>query len=368
MNMTIVMPLADRHGGAEAVLESFVVRAVTADCRVVFLEDGPLVESLRELGVSASVIPAGRLREPHQLLGAIRRLARALRNERPDAVVAWMTKAHVYSGPAARLAGVPSLWIQHGMPDRRSPLDRVATLLPARGVIAVSQAVAVAQAALRPHRPTAVVYPGIDLERFDPGGLPSPVEARRRLGLPEGAQLVGIFARLQRWKGIHILIRAIRRCADQHPEIRCVVVGGVHELEPECLTELEREVTRLGIHDRVTFAGRQSDVPLWMQAMDVIVNASFGEPFGLTVLEAMAIGKPVVVPATGGPAEIVRDSRDGVAVQPGNPAALAAALDRLLEDPALRRRLGDSGRVRVRDFRAERFAERLTSTVRELIS
>ena len=82
-----------------------------------------------------------------------------------------MTKAHLYGGVAALIARVPAIWYQHGIP-RRSRIDVVATILPARGVIAISEAAAGAQGRLRPARRRRVVHAGIDLDRFDPGLFP----------------------------------------------------------------------------------------------------------------------------------------------------------------------------------------------------
>src|SRR5436305_2363130 len=141
---TIVVPRADPRGGAESALLALVRHGggLGFDWRVVFLEDGPLVDECGAAGAPATVIRAGRLRELRRYAASVRGLARELRHERPGVVVGWMTKAQLYAGPAARLTGIPVLWCQHGMASRRGWLDRAATALPARGVVAVSQAVA----------------------------------------------------------------------------------------------------------------------------------------------------------------------------------------------------------------------------------
>src|SRR3954447_13026557 len=201
---TLVMPLAERRGGAESALLQLLEHGsgLGFEWRVVFLEDGPMVAACEAAGAQPTVVPAGRLREIHRYAGCVARLARQFRLDRPDVLVGWMTKAQLYAGPAARLAGVPALWCQHGLPSSRDALDRVAIALPARGVVAVSGAGRSAQRALRPRGRVEVAHPGIDLERFNPDRLPPPAEARARLGLPSGGPLVGIVARLQRWKGV----------------------------------------------------------------------------------------------------------------------------------------------------------------------
>jgi glycosyltransferase involved in cell wall biosynthesis len=362
------MPLADQRGGAESALLQLVHhgRGLGFDWRIVFLEDGPMVAECRAAGAPATVVRAGRLREIRRYTGSVTRLGREFRRERPDVVVGWMTKAQLYAGPAARVAGAPLVWCQHGMASTRSALDRAATALPARGIVVVSQAVGRAQRALRPHRPVEVVYPGVDLERFDRGRLPSPAGARARLALPAEGGLVGIVARLQRWKGVHVLIEALPHVMRRHPDLRCVVVGGAHELEPEYEPYLRRTVADLGLEEHVIFAGRQPQVALWLQAMDVVVHASADEPFGLTIVEAMALGKPVVAAASGGPLEIVRDSIDGLLVPPGDAWGLASAVTRLLGDAELAGRLGKAAQQRASEFSSRRYAVRFAEAVRDL--
>jgi len=363
------MPLAERRGGAESALLQLLEHGsgLGFEWRVVFLEDGPMVAACEAAGAHPTVVPAGRLREIHRYAGCVARLARQFRLDRPDVVVGWMTKAQLYAGPAARLAGVPALWCQHGMPSSRSVIDRVATALPARGVIAASRAVAHAQRAVRPRRPVAVVYPGTNLDLFDGERLPPPAHARARLGLPVEGRLVGIVARLQRWKGVHVLVEALPTVVGRHPDVHCVVIGGTHELEPEYEPYLRRTVARLGLDERVIFAGAQPEVQLWLQALDVLVNASVDEPFGLSIVEAMALGKPVVAAASGGPLETIRDSVEGLLVPPGDPAGLAGALSRLLADPELAARLGSAGQQRARKFSSRGYAVRFAEAVTDLI-
>jgi glycosyltransferase involved in cell wall biosynthesis len=363
------MPLADPRGGSELLLLQLVHhgRDLGLAWRVVFLEDGPMVADCRAAGASVAVVPAGRVRQIHRYVRSVARLGREFRRERPDVVVGWMTKAHLYAGPAAGLAGVPAIWCQPGMASSRSGLDRAATAIPARGVVTVSRASGRAQRGLRPRRPLSVVYPGVDLERFDPQRLPPPAEARARLGLPADGPIVGIVARLQRWKGVHVLLEALPQVIRRHPDLHCVVVGGAHELEPDYESYLRRTVADLGLEERVIFAGRQSEVEIWVEAMDVVVHASANEPFGMTIVEAMALGKPVIAAASGGPLEIVHDSVDGLLVPPGDAAGLAAAVNRLLADPELAGRLGTAAQQRANEFSSRRFAVRFAEAIREFV-
>lgn len=369
MNIAILMPLAEQRGGAEQLLRELMPRTRDADgitWQVIFFEEGPLQEELDRLGIKTHVLQTGRLREITRYVAAVRRLVLLLRQQHVDLVFSWMAKAHLYGSPAAWLAGLPALWCQHGLSDTPGLLDRLVTLLPARGVVACSEAAARAQRRLRPVRPTLTAHPCVNLDLFDPGQLPAPAEARQRLGLPEAGPLIGIVGRLQRWKGIHVLVDALPAILEAYPDAHCVVVGGRHDLEPGYEDELEAQIIALGLEDRITFAGFQRNVPEWMQAMDVVVHASDREPFGMVVIEAMALGKPVIAGADGGPREIITEGVDGLFAPYGDAEALAGQILRFLDDPVFMHTAGEAARNRALDFSPEHYAQRLLACVEEL--
>jgi glycosyltransferase involved in cell wall biosynthesis len=363
MKATIVMPLAEQRGGAELMLEQLVERSSAVAWGVVFLEDGPMVNRLQRAGIAASVLPAGRLRDVRLYGSTVFALAKLLRKQGADVVVGWMAKAHLYGGPAAKLARIPALWYQLGMPAPPAMLDRVATVLPAKEVLAVSKATGRAQARVRPSRAIRVVYPGISLDQFDADVLPPTETLRRTLGLPADRRLIGIFGRLQAWKGVHVLIDAMPKVLEYNPDAYCVVVGGTHSLEPNYPDQLREQIRRLGLENHVALKGLQADVPQWMKAVDIVVHASLNEPFGIVLLEAMALGKPMIAGSAGGPAEVVTHGEDGLLVPYGDVGCLSGSLLRLLDDPALAARLGESARHRARDFPIEQSLRALESAV-----
>ena len=366
----IIMPLAEQRGGAELALMHLMQqgRGVGIEWLLIFLKHGPMVEQVARLGIAVHVIDAGRLREPHRFIGAVLKIARLARREKVQMIFGWMGIAHLYGATAARLAGVPTAWYQHGIPLDKHWIDRMATLLPAVGILTCSQAVADAQAQLSPRRPLRVIYPGVELERFDPGLLPSPQESKRRLGLPTEELIIGIVGRLQHWKGIHVLIEAMPEILRASPAAHCVVVGGDHAFEPEYPAYLREQICALGLEDKVTMAGFQSNVPEWMQAMDVIVHASNHEPFGIVVIEAMALGKPVVAGNAAGPTEIITDGVDGLLSPYGDAPALAQAVLRYLSDPEFAHQIGTAARQRALEFSTQRYAQNFIVTVQELLS
>jgi glycosyltransferase involved in cell wall biosynthesis len=366
MDVLIVMPLAEQRGGGELMLVHLLRAMRTTQVRftVTLFEGGPLAAEFGRMGHEVVVIEAGRLRQVHRYFAAVLGLTRLAR--RSDLVWSWMPKGHLYASPAAMLASRPAVWNQLGTPKAGAWLDRLATALPAAGVIALSRAGMEAQARLWPHRPVRLVYPGTDLDEFDPDRLPDRASVRAKLELPADAPLIGIVARLQRWKGIHLVIEAMPRVLAAHADAQLVVVGGEHSLEPHYVQELRNLIDWLGLDEKVRLVGLQSNVREWMHAMDVIVMASYGEPFGIVVIEAMALGKPVVASDNGGPTEIITPGIDGLVFKPGNPVSLADALLQVLDHADLAREIERNARARARVFSAHAYAQNAIEAARAL--
>jgi glycosyltransferase involved in cell wall biosynthesis len=232
-------------------------------------------------------------------------------------------------------------------------LDRLATAVPARAIGASSHVAASAQAKLRPERPTFVVYPGIEAP-----AVRSSTELaalRSSLGLPANAFVVGIAGRLQPCKRQHFLIHAVSDLRRRGRAVHGLIVGGdAYGLSPGYAAGLPRLAAELGVEDHVTFTGQVEDAGPYMQLMDAVINTSVSESFGIVLVEAMALGKPVVAFASTGPLEIVQPGVSGLLLrEDGGHEALVRALDRLLDDPEMCRRLGTGAR--------RRFAERFTA-------
>jgi glycosyltransferase involved in cell wall biosynthesis len=158
---------------------------------------------------------------------------------------------------------------------------------------------------------------------------------------------------------MHVLLAAFPAVLRQYPDALCVIVGGRHALEPDVPEMLRQRVESLGLADRVLMVGVQEDVPLWMQAMDVFVHASDREPLGLVVLEAMALGKPVVAGAEGGPCEIITPGQDGMTAPFGDAETIANAVVQYLQDPKRAEAVGRAARARSLLFSIDGFADRL---------
>ena len=333
---------------------------------VVFFGEGTLTKAVRAIdAIDVRVIEAGRLRQVHRYVSTVREVATLVREESIDLIFSWTGKPHLYGGMVSALTGVPAAWYQLGIPEGRhlSWIDRLTNLLPTAGVVTLSARAQQAQRRLWPQRDVSLVYPCYDASAFDPHKLPSPSEARAQLGLPAGRPLLGMVGRLQEWKGMHTLIRAMPDVLRKVSDAQAVIVGGTHDLEPAYGDRLRRLVADLGISSAVKLVGYQSNVPLWMQAMDLCIHASDNEPFGIVIIEALALGKPVIAGSAGGPTEILEDGETGLLVPFEDHEGLAAAITDLLANNRRREDLAQAGQQVARTYHPSRYAQRLVDTM-----
>jgi glycosyltransferase involved in cell wall biosynthesis len=360
MRVVITVPWGLRAGGAETMLWTFLrhLDRDRVDPVVVFLADGPFASEVSGLGFETIVIPAGRLREGRHVAQAVRRVRRVVETG-CDAVLNWTAKSHVYGGTAATAAGMScrTIWWQHGVPDGHW-LDRLATAIPARAIGCSSHSSARAQARLRPHRPTFVVHPGIDSRC-----LRSDARESERHNARE--RIVGTVGRLQPGKGQDRFIAAVAELRRRGHPVRGLIVGGnSHNLSPGFESRLRQLAAECGIAPFITFTGHVDDPAEQIQMMDVLVSASETESFGIVLLEAMALGVPVMASAEGGPLEIIEPDQSGVLVKWPSTESFVDALERVFADSEFRRRLSERARHRVRvRFSAETMCRRLEAAL-----
>ena len=299
------------------------------------------------------------------------RLARVMTREKV-AIVHARSRAPAWSALlAARRTGAYLVTTYHGVYNEGVPGKRWYNGVMARGerVIAISRHVAGVVAERHGIDPARIrtIPRGVDPVVFDPGRIAPDRMARllRAWRVPDGVPVLMLPARLTRWKGQGVLLDAMARL--QHPEAVAVLVG---DGKPHFARELERQAYRLGIADRVRLAGHCDDMPAALMLAAVAVSASTEpEGFGRAVIEAQAMGRPVVVSDHGGAAETVEHLVTGWRVPPGDAAALAAVLDHALcmglEDLAA---LGGRARASVlADYTTARMQAATLDVYRELL-
>lgn len=219
-----------------------------------------------------------------------------------------------------------------------------------------------------PESKRTVIYDGIELEKLN---LAEDGTAfRRRFGIPEKAFAVGLVGLLMPWKGQRLFLEAARVLRERIPELKMLIIGGTPH---ECLeyeAELRETVRGQGLQDIVVFTGHVSDMSPVYNALDVVVSASLKpEPLGTVVIEAMAMGRPLIAPNHGGGAEMNSDGETALLFAPGDAEAFADAVLRLHASPSLRQALGGAARERaLRSFDIARHVERVEAIYRTLLA
>jgi glycosyltransferase involved in cell wall biosynthesis len=317
---------------------------------------GALVAPARGAGLDVLVL--GRLGQPWDL-GAATVLARALRRRGTEIVqVPRYSRVVPYAALAARLAGVRLLVVHdHARYAAPPPARRVADALLLRRAryVAVAEALAESLGAegIAPER-IAVVPPGIERARFAAGSADA---GRGAIGAPPHALVALVPARLDPMKGHADLIAAAARLADRWPTLVIALAGDGPMRAP-----LEALAAATGLAGRIRFLGVRADMADLLAACDLVVLPSRVEGMPAALIEAASAGRAVVATAVGGVPELVADGRTGWLVPPRDPAALAAALEDALSDPAERARRGTSARDEAARFAIEAVAAQLAGT------
>jgi glycosyltransferase involved in cell wall biosynthesis len=194
-----------------------------------------------------------------------------------------------------------------------------------------------------------VVIPnGVDTSRFAETG--DRFAIRESLGVPPHARLVAVVSRLSHLKGIEDFLAAAAVLAARREDVRFAIVGEPSPIKNVAyLDELSALATRLGIRDKVVFTGLRSDVPALLSAVDVSVMPSLNEALSNVLLESMAAGAPIVATDVGGTSEALHHDVNGLLVEAGKPAPMAAAIESLLDNPSRARELGAQAKKTIHD-------------------
>lgn len=332
--------------------------------------DGPLRERYERAGIPVIALPTGRLYSPRAIAQGLR-LARHLRASRTQIVHCHDAYTSIFATVFARLAGVPAViasrrtWKSPHLGRGFWLTSRYAYRL-ANVVLANSPAVAalVRRENRLPDSHVAVVPNFADREAFAPLGDAQRIALRRELGIPDDALTVGVIARLTPVKDHATLLRAVARLAARVPRLHVVLVG-----DGPARGALEAQAAAAGLAHRVHFAGMRPNTPNLHGLFDVSALTSVTEAFPNSIVEAMAAGRPVVATRVGGNVDAVREDATGFLVPVGDDAELAAALGRLLDDAALRSRLGaEAARVAREVYDADRVIGSLTALYDRLLA
>ncbi len=312
------------------------------------------LQRLRQAGVSVFDVPA-LVREIHPVsdVRATFALWRLLRRERPALVHTHTSKAGAVGRLAAKLAGVPVvIHTPHGhvfygyygaivsaiirLLERllATITDRIVTLTDRGAEEHVQYKIA------GPEK-FVTIHSGIDIAHYQSVRV-DPAVKRKELGIPPEGPIVGTVGRLVPIKGLEWLLKAAPRVLAEFPQAYFVIIG-----DGPMLGELRELTSKLGIGPRVVFLGAREDAPECLAALDLFVLPSLNEGMGRVLIEAMAVGCPVVATRVGGIPDVVTDRTTGLLVPPRDDRALAEAILTLLQDRSRRVAYGEAARRRV---------------------
>ncbi len=325
---------------------------------------GWLPDQLRQAGVE--VIESG-MHGLHFGPAAVR-LSQLIRKNKIDLIHSHLTCATYYGYLFSRLTQCPAISSVHV----RSRDFVYRRLFPQRNnhIITVSDWV---REAFLGHgvSPDHVhtIYNGTDFlnedEAGSPGSLQTDLPVRAEFSLPQKAELIGIFARVDEFKGHPLLVEAMSAIIARRPQAYLLCVGSA---APEIQTSLWETASKLGIAERIRFTGVRNDVKRIMAETDVVTLPSKYEACSMAIIEAMAMGKPVVATRAGGNPELIEDGQTGRLIE-RDPASLSEAVSALLENQELRRKMGAAARERaLQQFSARTMVDQIETLYHRVLA
>ncbi|MBI3921841.1 MAG: glycosyltransferase family 4 protein [Armatimonadetes bacterium] len=365
-------------GGAEHSLLELLKRVPRDEVEpvVALPEGGPLASHLRSISieiVTASLVRLklrlGLLRAFKtglRILGARRKLSRFVEAREIDLLHANSVSSHFVAGPVGKSQGRPVVW--HVRDLRPIPIARGMLGQTATRIIAISQAVR--RSLLDqgfPEDKIVVLYNGVDTARFHPGR--SGGTERGRLNVPSGSFVFGMIAQMVPWKRHDLFLAAASEIAVRYPHARFWIVGDdVFADHPDYVASLRAQSSSPALSGKVSFLGYREDIEAVIAGLEALVLPSDAEPFGRVLIEAMAMGKPVIATRAGGPPEILEEGHHGYLTNPGDRNELYQAMARMIEEPERSHNMGTAARRHVEDcFSIDRHVAATVSLYRELV-
>lgn len=364
---------AAERGGVETILFNYLkgLDPERFEPHVFFTCDGPFRQEVADIGVPVPYFGCGQVREVGRTLKAIQTIAQYIRAKNISLVHSHGDKAHFYGGWAARLTHIPAIHHLHGVPavawSRDGIIGILSLITPRQRTLAVSEAVArqFRQLPLADQQ-VQVLHNGINL----PTRQATEEDWRAKYDVQPGQILVALFARLQRWKGVHLFIEAAAQVSQRYPDVCFWIVGGsLFGLEEGYAQECRELACKLGLEKNLKFLGYCKQVYAVMETVDVVVNASISaDPFPTVVLEGMACAKPVIATNLGGAPEAIAAEQTGFLIPPSS-EALADSILQLVADRSRAQAMGHSGYLRYsREFTLDKMMEGVQETYSQVLS
>lgn len=327
---------------------------------------GTCADSLRTSGAKVFELPIKTKNELHpKIFRAVPEVEKIIRENGIDMLHAHTRITQVMAGIVQMRTAIPVVTTCHGYFKRR--LGRI--LFPAWGdrCVAISQGVAdhLADDFKLPDSRIAIVNNGVNLKELDQAfALNPPEEAKKKFGFRPDEPVVGVVARLVADKGHEFLLRAMPLLRSEYPGLKALIVGDGRNME-----FLKKLTSELQLEEQVVFTGNLEDISPALAAMDIFaLPAVWREGFGLSIVEAMACRKPVIVSNIWSLNSLIQNGVTGILIEPKQAAPLAESIKYLMTHPVERKRMADAGRAMVEEFfTIGRMAEEIREVYKEVL-
>ncbi len=346
-------------GGAEISLFTLIQNLDKSkfDISIILFEDGPFCEILKQTGYEPIVIKTSYeiLKTKRYELGFIPyfilkhlilsipnvlKIKKIIRNENPNYIHTNTIKAHILGGIAGKISKKPIIWhfrdyIKSSFTKRI--IDFFALWLP--NLIITNSNFVASQFPIEMKNKIITIYNGFDFSSIE--NLKEPNLIKKELEININEKIVGIFSRIDPWKGHEFFIEFASKIIERFPNIKFIIAGNSTEKEKEYELKLKSKLEELGIKQFFLFIGFKQDVLNYINCVDIVVNPSIEpEPFGRVVMEAMALGKTVVATKNGGPSEIIANGINGFLISNLDPSHWADTIIELLLNEKKREIIG----------------------------
>lgn len=336
--------------GAERYLIS-LIEALDKGYQVFFIcqEPGPLSEKLINLGVTVKYLRLGAWRKLSHLptnLGTLKTIIDFCKQHHIDLICSNNYRVSSYAIWPAKFLGIPSITIiQDFIP--RHKLWKFNTF-QSDCLITVSNSIAVAVSQYFSKK-IVNIYNGIDLASLRKHSKPTDV-LREEFPVLKGKKIVGMVAHIIPLKGHKVFLQSLQGIAKHFNDVMLVIIGDSPNEQQLSLEDIKTFARSLNLEDRVVFTGARSDVLDLMKSFNILVHPSYKEAFGRVIMEAMALGVPVVATACGGPEEIIEDGKSGFLIPIGDERQLANRVEMLLQDQEKIKLIGLNGQKRIAEY------------------
>jgi len=348
VKVLFIITLLDRFGGAEKNLCDIIVNMNPSQFTpyVLALKGGYLTQKLSKSGFHVQINGLQKIFSKDAWVAG-KKLYSFLKSNRIDVVVTYHHDADIWGGIVARLAGVPVISSRRDMGYQLEPkhiwfyrlFNRIFTRF-----ITVSDAVKyeiVKREWVNPER-IVTIHNGLSLELLD--RVKEKKTLSGELGLKSGKVVIGMVASFRPIKGQEYLVEAVGLLVKEFPDIQVVIVG---YNDTEYFKKVFARIEELHLQDYFIFTGSRNDVPNLLNIFDIFVISSLNEGFSNAIIEAMATGKPVIAPDSGGNAEAVEQGETGLLFKTCDSLSLAGSLRELLGNSTTRTTMGEKGRIAV---------------------